>query len=87
MTSHHIGSYLSRVTSTPGTSPQLYEIRLAGHLDARWGAWFDGMTLIAKQDGTTVVRGVLADQAALHGVLQKVRDTGLPLISLTPLDP
>jgi hypothetical protein len=58
-----------------------YEIRLQGHLDARWAAWFDGLTV--AHDSTTVLSGPVADQAALHGVLGKVRDTGLPLISIT----
>lgn len=74
------------MTSTPSSSPRLYEIRISGHLEARWIAWFDGMTLTADEDGTTVVHGVLADQAALHGVLQRLRDTGLSLISITQLD-
>ncbi len=64
-----------------------YEIRLEGHLHPRWAAWFDGLSLTTAADGTTALRGSVADQAALHGVLQKVRDTGLPLISVTPLDP
>ena len=59
-----------------------YEIRLVGHLDARWAAWFDGLSLTHESDGTTVIRGRIADQAALHGLLQKVRDTGLPLVSV-----
>ena len=59
-----------------------YEIRLRGHLDPRWAAWFDGMDLSPQGDGTTVVHGQVADQAALHGLLQKVRDTGLPLVSV-----
>jgi hypothetical protein len=74
------------VTTTPSTGPRLYEIRISGHLDARWVTWFDGMTLTPDEDGTTVVRGVLADQAALHGVLQRLRDAGLPLISIIQLD-
>ncbi len=61
-----------------------YEIRLEGHLASRWGAWFDGFTLIAGADGTTVLKGVV-DQAALHGVLRKVADLGMPLISITSL--
>ena len=72
--------------STPSTGPRFYEIRINGHLDARWATWFEGMTLTADADGTTVVRGVLADQAALHGVLQRLRDAGLPLISIVQLD-
>jgi hypothetical protein len=60
-----------------------YEIRLQGHLDARWAAWFDGLRLTHEGDGTTVLRGPVVDQAALHGVLKKVRDLGLPLIAVT----
>jgi hypothetical protein len=86
MTGHHIDSYLSGVTSSQNTGPRLYEIRISGHLDGRWATWFDGMTLTADEDGTTSVRGVLADQAALHGVLQRLRDAGLPLISIIQLD-
>lgn len=63
--------------------PGDYEIRLKGHLDARWAAWFDGMTLTLECDGTTVIRGSVADQAALHGLLRRVRDLGLPLVSVT----
>ncbi len=59
-----------------------YEIRLTGHLDAHWTAWFDGLTVSHEGDGTTVIGGPIADQAALHGVLQRVRDLGLPLVSV-----
>jgi hypothetical protein len=59
---------------------------LSGQLDARWAAWFDGMTVSAGGDGTTVINGPIADQAALHGILQRVRDLGLPLISVERLD-
>jgi hypothetical protein len=64
-----------------------YEIRLKGHLDSRWAAWFDGLTLTNENDGTTLIQGPIADQAALHGLLQKVRDVGLPLVSVTQVDP
>ena len=60
-----------------------YEIRLTGHLDARWAAWFDGLTVGQEGDGTTLISGRIADQAALHGLLQRVRDLGLPLVSVT----
>ena len=60
----------------------LYEIRLKGHLDARWAAWFNGSSLIHDSDGTTVIHAPVVDQAALHGLLQKIRDIGLPLLSL-----
>jgi hypothetical protein len=68
-------------------SPTAYEIRVQGHLAPRWAAWFDGLSLTAEGDGTTALRGPVADQAALHGLLQRLRDTGLPLLSVTPLDP
>jgi len=60
-----------------------YEIRIQGHLDSRWTGWFDGLSLTHSSDGTTVIRGPVVDQAALHGLLQKVRDIGLPLVSVT----
>ena len=63
-----------------------YEIRLKGHLDSRWAAWFDGLSLSYESEGVTVIRGRVPDQAALHGLLQKVRDTGLPLVSVTHID-
>ncbi len=72
--------------SSPNSSSGLYEIRISGHLDARWTVWFDGLTLAPDPDGTTLIQGVLADQAALHGVLQKLRDAGLPLLSVTRID-
>ena len=64
-----------------------YEIRLGSRLDRRWAAWFDGMSLTPAGDGTTVLSGPVADQAALHGLLALIRDLGLPLISVTRLDP
>ena len=68
-------------------SPRGYEIRVEGHLDTRWTAWFDGLALTQGTDGTTIIHGPVADQAALHGLLQKVRDLGLPLVSVTQLQP
>ena len=65
--------------------PGQYEIRLKGHLEARWAAWFDGLSLTQESDGTTVIRGSVIDQAALHGLLSKVRDLGLPLIAVTQI--
>ena len=64
-----------------------YEIRVDGHLGSRWATRFDGMTLTRDVDGTTVISGPVVDQAALHGVLQKLRDLGICLSSLTQLDP
>ena len=64
-----------------------YEIVIDGNLSARWEAWFDGFTIANDTDGTTVLRGHVVDQAALHGLLQRLRDIGVPLISLTPVEP
>lgn len=76
-----------RHTSTPESREAgRYEIRLTGHLDPHWTAWFDGLTVRRESDGTTVIRGQVADQAALHGLLQRVRDLGLPLVSVTPVE-
>jgi hypothetical protein len=72
-----------RPIPTPrGSEAGRYEIRLMGHLDAHWTAWFDGMTVSRGGDGTTLISGPVADQAALHGLLQRVRDLGLPLVSV-----
>ena len=60
-----------------------YEIRVKGHLDARWAAWLGGLSLNNDEDGTTVIRGPVVDQAALHGLLQKLRDMGVTLVSVT----
>ena len=103
MPAHHIPLYLvikprkigaQRMThmqtnqrATAITRLGRYEIRLKGHLDARWAAWFDGLSLTRESDGTTVIRGPVVDQAALHGLLSKVRDLGLPLIAVTQVDP
>ncbi|MCW2581084.1 MAG: hypothetical protein JWR82_2685 [Blastococcus sp.] len=64
-----------------------YEIRLKGHLDSRWAARFEGMSLTNESDGMTVIRGPVIDQAALHGLLQKLRDLNLPLVSVAQVDP
>lgn len=63
-----------------------YRIRIQGRLEHRWSAWFDGMTLTLDGDGTTVLRGRVSDQAALHGLIQKVRDLGLTLLEVTHED-
>jgi hypothetical protein len=62
-----------------------FEIRTQGHLGDRWSDWFDGVALIHDSDGTTVIRCPALDQAALHGLLAKVRDLGLAVISVTPM--
>ena len=77
---------MSETSSGQQHTPGRYEIRLKGHLNSRWSAWFDGLSLTTESDGTTIIQGPVADQAALHGLLQKVRDVGLPLISVTQIE-
>ena len=64
----------------------LYEIRIQGHLDDRWAEWFDGLSFTRDGDGTTLLAGPVVDQAALHGVLRKVRNMALPLVSVIRVD-
>jgi hypothetical protein len=64
-----------------------YEICIKGHLSTRWAGRFDGMTLTARDDGTTVIEGPIVDQAALHGLLNRLGDLGLPLLSVTRTAP
>jgi hypothetical protein len=67
-------------TPTPGSSG--YMLRVAGRLDPHWAAWFDGFTVTGEADGTTTLRGTVADQAQLHGMLAKIRDLGVALVSV-----
>lgn len=71
----------------PNLTTQHYEIRLQGHLDARWGERFEGMSITLEEDGNTLLSGPVADQSALHGLLKKVRDLGLPLLSVNRVPP
>ena len=61
-----------------------YQIKIKGHLDARWQTWFDGLTITQTDDGNTIISGIIVDQAALHGVLKKISNLGLTLISVNP---
>lgn len=70
----------------PGEANQ-YEIRIQGRLDSRWAAWFEGLTLTPQENGDTLISGKVIDQAALLGLLRKVRDAGMLLISVNRLSP
>ena len=67
--------------------PGLTEIRVKGHLADRWADWFDGLTLTREENGETLLTGPVVDQAALHGLLRKVRDLGMPLVSVNRVEP
>ena len=71
----------------PVSDPGCYRIRIQGRLERRWSTWFDGMSLTHGPDGTTVLRGQVSDQAALHGLIQKVGDLGLTLLEVTHESP
>jgi hypothetical protein len=68
-------------------APLVYQIRLKGHLGSEWADWFDGLTITLEDNGDTLLTGLVSDQAALHGLLKKVRDLGMPLISVSPVEP
>ena len=72
---------------TPTSNPQYYEIHLKGHLDDRWAEWFEGLTITLEDNGDMLLTGPVIDQAALHGLLKKVRDLGMPLVSVSPVEP
>ena len=65
----------------------LYEIRLKGHLNSRWADWFEGLTITLEENGDTLLTGLVVDQAALHGLLKRVRDLGMPLLSVNFVNP
>ena len=74
---------------TPGTArdePGRYELRVGRHLDDRWAEWFGDLTMTREPDGTTTLRGRVADQAALHGILIKIRDLGMVLLTVRTID-
>jgi len=68
------------------SQPQIYQIRVKGHLGQQWIDWFDGLSITLEEDGDTLITGPVIDQAALHGLLKKVRDLGMPLVSVSPLE-
>lgn len=73
-------------STTDRNQPTIYQIRIKGHLGSRWTDWFEGLTITMEDNGDTLLSGPVVDQAALHGLLKKVRDLGIPLISVSPVD-
>ena len=73
--------------TTAPSQPVIYQIRLKGHLGLAWADWFEGLTVTLEEDGNTLLTGPVVDQAALHGLLKKVRDLGLPLVSVNQVPP
>ena len=73
--------------TTDPSQPMLYQIRLKGHLSSQWTDWFEGLTITLEEDGDTLLTGPVIDQAALHGLLKRVRDLGMPLVSVSPVEP
>jgi hypothetical protein len=65
--------------------PEVYQIRIRGHLGSRWTDWFEGLTVTLEADGNTLLAGPVIDQAALHGILKRVRDLGMPLLSVNSI--
>jgi len=75
------------MNDTPTSNVLYYEIRLKGHLEDRWVKWFDGLAITLDENGNTLLSGPVIDQAALHGILKKVRDLGMPLVSVSSVEP
>lgn len=65
---------------------KVYQIKLKGHLGRQWRDWFEGLTITLEEDGNTLLTGPVVDQAALHGLLKKVRDLGMPLLSVNSVE-
>lgn len=79
------------MTDEQGPDPDVkqetvYQIRVKGYLSQQWNNWFEGLTITLEEDGNTLLSGPVVDQSALHGILKKIRDMGMPLLSVNPVD-
>ena len=88
MTDHKRYKVMSNELEPKPTPSQtmIYQIRIKGHLGSQWTDWFEGLTITLEEDGNTLLTGPVIDQAALHGLLKKVRDLGMPLVSVSPVE-
>ena len=89
MAAHHRDNVMANERN-PTTEPRelmVYQIRVTGHLGREWSDWFDGLSITLEDNGETLLSGPVVDQAALHGLLRKVRDLGLPLLAVTLMKP
>jgi hypothetical protein len=89
MTDHNRYKVMSNELEPKPTSSQtvIFQIRIKGHLGREWTDWFEGLTITLEENGDTLLTGPVVDQAALHGLLKKVRDLGMPLVSVSPVKP
>jgi hypothetical protein len=76
-----------RSSKSDSDQPRVYQIRIGGHLGQEWTDWFEDLTITLEEEGDTLLTGPVVDQAALYGLLKKVRDLGLPLVSVNPVEP
>lgn len=78
---------LGKESGLEGSQSMVYQIKIKGHLSTMWAEWFTGLTIQLEEDGNTLLIGTVVDQAALHGILKKVRDLGMPLLSVNSIGP
>ena len=85
----HHGAMMSNEQKSEDDSdqPKVYQIRIKGHLSQQWQDWFEGLTITLEEDGNTLLSGPVVDQSALHGILKKIRDLGMPLLSINSIGP
>jgi hypothetical protein len=83
----HVQGNVKRMPKTDSSEPIVYQIRIKGHLGQQWAVWFEGLSITLEGNGDTLLTGPVVDQAALHGLLKKVRDLGMPLLTVMRIEP